>query len=286
VLASALVLGRERNLGAAAALQLQALRWTGARPTFPSFRGVASGSFNGEVEVRVATRADPLRYKAHLAFSRLASVLERKLTPRTESYPMRLAELLAALQRDPAGTALLRDEMAVLNDGTVMLLVSDAVSGREVDFAGGELHRVRAWAESLAPVPHEHRGFVGAYVDTLILDYLAANARRNSVLLAPEGDRLWLVDNGGAFVERVEPGALDAVLLQLKHVAHFSRSMVLRLRRLERGEVEGALHAGPFANWLVATRPISEMLERSRVVQSLVAARIAETGDARALSLP
>jgi hypothetical protein len=285
-LAGGTLLASGRAAHAAEPLRLDALRWTGAHPTFPVFHGAASGPFAGAVEVRVATRADPLRYKAHLAFSRLASVLDRKITPRSDAFSIRLPELLTAIDGDAAGRALLRDEMAVLNDGTVTVLVSDVVRGREVDFTGGELRLARASAEAPGPVPLDRQRLVGGYVDTLVLDYLSANVRRTTVVLAADGQALFAVENAGAFVERVDPAALDSVLFQLKHVARFSRSLIQLLARARRSEIDAALHAGPFARWLVATRPISEMLERSRVVQSLVAARAAELGPDRALGLP
>jgi hypothetical protein len=269
-----------------AAVRLSSLRWTGSHPTFPVFRALSSGAFEGAVEVRIATRADPLRYKAHLAFARLSSVLERSITPRAEAYAIPLAGVLAAVADDAAGRALLREEMAVLNDGTVTVLVSDVVRGREVELAGYELRSARAWAETVAAVPGDRLRLVGAYVDTLVLDYLAGNVRRTTVVLDGEGATLWAVENGGAFVERVDPAALDGSLQQLKHITRFSRTLAERLRRVRRSELEAALHAGGFATWLVATRPIDEMLERSRVVQSLFAARAAEAGVVRALGLP
>ena len=37
--------------------------WTGRLPHFPLFRAVASGDFRGEVEVRIATKSEPIRYR-------------------------------------------------------------------------------------------------------------------------------------------------------------------------------------------------------------------------------
>jgi hypothetical protein len=271
-------------------VRLSDLRWTGLKPTFPLCHAVASGDFAGEVEVRVATRSDPMRFRAYVAFHRLAVALGSGLVPKTAAFAVPLRELVAALRKDPMGLALLRDEMAVVNDGTVTVLVSEPVAGgREVDFfLSGEAKTWRIWAEGQKNVPRDRRGLVSGYVETLVLDYLAANAKRNLVTVDADAAAasLHLVENGGAFAERPDLGVLDAVLAQLKRVTRFPRHLVGKLRAFERPQAEAALHGGTFVEWLVASRPLTETLERRGAILSLVDARTAELGEAAVLGLP
>jgi hypothetical protein len=276
--------------GRADGARLSDIRWTGAKPTFPVCHAVASGEFAGDVEVRIATRSDPMRYRPYVAFYRLAVALGSRLVPRTQAYAVPLRDLLVALRKDPMGFAHLRDEMAVQNDGTVTVLVTEPISGgREVDFfTSGEVRTWRVWAEGRQNVPRDRRGLVAGYIETLVLDYLAANAKRGAVTVDADAAAaaIHLVDNGGAFAERPDLGVLDAVLAQLKRVTRFPKHLVDKLRAFERAEAEGALHSGPFVNWVVASRPLGEMLERRGVILSLVDARAAELGEPAVLALP
>jgi hypothetical protein len=271
-------------------VQLAELKWTGAKPTFPVCHAVATGDFTGEVEVRVATRSDPMRFRSYLAFYRLADALGSRLVPRTQVHGVPLRELLAALRKDPVGLALLRDEMAVLNDGTVTVLVSEVVAGgREVDFfTSGEVRTWRVWAEGQKNVPRDRRGLVSGYVETLVLDYLAANAKRNVITVDADAAAasLHLVDNGAAFADRPDLGVLDAVLAQLRRVTRFPKHLVTQLRAFERPRAEAVLHGGPFGAWLVASRPLADMLDRRGAILSLVDARAAELGEPAVLALP
>ena len=271
-------------------LRLKELRWNGSKPTFPLFRATTSGAFDGEVELRVATRSDPMRYRPHLAFYRLAAALGSRLVPRTESHAVALPELLAALRRDPVGLHLLREDMAVLNDGTVTVLVTEAVpGGREVDILNGqEVKTWRTWADGRQPVPRDRRALVSGYLETLVLDYLTANTSRNVVTVDADAAAasIHLLDNGGAFPARPDLGVMDVMLAELKRATRFSRRLVERLRALDRKAAEAALHGGAFPNWLVASRPLEEMLERRGAISSLVDARIAEFDEPSVLAFP
>jgi hypothetical protein len=271
----------------AGAVTLADLKWTGRAPSFPLFRGVAAGDFGGEVEVRVATKSEPVLYRKYLAFYRLAEALGSRLVPRTEVFAIRLPNLLSALRTDPAGLSLLREDLPVLNDGTVTVMVSDPVgAGREIDFAAGP--EVKAWRASAEArgTPSERAALVAVYLEALLLDYLASETRRNAAILDSDASALHLVENAGAFSEHPDPQGLDLILAQLKRVARFPRGLVQRLRAFDRARAERALHAGPFSAWLVASRPISEMMERRDAVLSLIEARVAELGEGEALGLP
>jgi hypothetical protein len=270
-----------------APIDLSDLKWTGKAPTFPVFRGIATGDFRGEVEVRVATRSEPVLYRKYLAFYRLSEALGSRLVPRTSVFSVRLARVLDALRGDPEGLSLLRDDVAILNDGTVTVMVSEEVTGaREIEGSGPEARAWRAWAEGREGVPPDRLAQVAAYVEALVLDYLAAYTRRSVALIDGVRGDLRLTENGGAFGEHPDPPGLDAILAQLKRVTRFPRGFSRRLRAFDKDRAEQALHAGSFASWLVASRPIAEMLERREAVVSLIAARIAEMGENEALAFP
>lgn len=269
-------------------IDLVDLKWTGKAPAFPLFRAVASGDFRGEVEARIATRSEPVRYRSYLGFYRLAEALGSKLVPRTAVFAVRLPTLLLWLRADPEGLSLLREDLAVVNDGTVAVMVSEAITdAREVDFsAGPEIKLWRAWAEGRASVSAERSSVVSGYVEALVLDYLAAETRRSIAMVGNDLRALHVTENGGAFSERPDPQGLDTILAELKRVTRFPRVFVQRLRTFDRDRAERALHAGPFVAWLVASRPITEMMERREQVLSLIGARIAELGEGEALGLP
>src|SRR5579859_5289031 len=245
---------------------LSDLKWTGYKPTFPLFHATASGGFTGPVEVRIATRSDPMRFRPFLAFHGLAVALGSRLVPRTEVMGVPLADLLGALRKDPVGLGLLRDELAIMNDGTVTVLVSETVQGgRELDFfTSGEVKTWRLWAEGTKAVPRDRRGLVSGYVETLVLDYLAANTKRGAIVVDADAAAaaVHLVENEAAFPPRLDAGALDAVLAQLRRVSRFPRRLIARLRAFDAPAAEAALHHGPFAEWLVPRRPLAEMLDR------------------------
>ena len=170
--------------------RLGELRWTGTHPSFPAFRGSQVGEFRGDVEVRIAMRADPNRHRAYVAFYRLAAALGSTLVPVTRVYAFRLPSLLAALAKDSAGFALLKDEMVVRNDGTVMALVTELVTGREIDVVNGPEVKVwRGWAEARAATRERALalgGFVYRDLDArLPRRQRAANAPRFSIQKGP-----------------------------------------------------------------------------------------------------
>jgi hypothetical protein len=268
-------------------IELSDLKWTGKAPSFPLFRAMASGEFRGEVEARIATKSDPVRYRKYLAFYRLSDALGSKLVPRTAVFAVRLSNLLFALRADPEGLSLLREDMAILNDGTVVVLVNEPVlAGHEIDSTGPEVKSWRAWAEGRTGVPAERRAQVSGYVEALVLDYLAAETRRMVATVDDASETLHLTENGGAFSERPDPQGLDAILTALKRVTRFPRGLLQKLRTFDKARAERALHAGPFFSWLVSSRPIAEMIERRDAVVSLIDARVAELGPGEALGLP
>jgi hypothetical protein len=275
--AAALALSRS----AAAELRIEELKWTGVRAAMPLFHATVAGDFTGELEARFAMRADPIVYKPRLAFYRVATALGSSLVPRAEVYQIRLGEVLRALSRDPHGASLLRSGVTVNNDGTVTVLISEPVpGGHDVDIvSGAEAKSWRSLAEGREPVPPDKQKLVLAYVEALVLDFVTATVGRRVVAVDSSKSTLYLTDNGGAFNERADPRALDGILAQLKRVSRFPKRLIDRLRAFDRAEADRTLRAGAFTSWLVATRPLSEMMERRRAIVSLVDARVAELGE-------
>ena len=273
---------------ALADLRIGELKWSGVKGAMPLFRAAVTGDFNGDVEARFGMRADPIVYKPRLAFYRVAAALGSNLVARSEVYQVRLAEVLHALARDPHGMSFLRNGVTVNNDGTVTVLVNEPITGgHDVDIVSGPEAAVwRSWAEGRATVPPERQKLVLAYVEALVLDFVTANVGRRLVTVDASKSSLYLRENGGAFNERADPRGLDSILAQLKRVNRFPRRLIDRLRVFDRAEADRTLRAGPFTSWLVATRPLSEMMERRRAIVSLVDARMAELGEAGLVLVP
>jgi len=269
---------------AAADLRVEELKWTGARTgarsAMPLYRATVAGDFTGEVEARFAMRVDPIVYKPRLAFYRVASALGSALVPRAEVYQIRLGEILSALSRDPHGASHLRSGVTVNNDGTVTVLISEPVAGgHDVDIvSSNEVKSWRSWGEGREPVPQERQKLVLAFVEALVLDFVTGTVGRRLVTVDSSKSTLFLTENGGAFNERADPRGLDGILAQLRRFNRFPKRLIDRLRAFDPLEADRALRAGPFTSWLVATRPLSEMMERRRAIVSLVDARIAELG--------
>ncbi|HMJ56692.1 MAG TPA: hypothetical protein VK540_31705 [Polyangiaceae bacterium] len=273
---------------AGADLRISELKWSGVRASMPLFRAVVAGDFNGDLEARFAMRVDPIVYKPRLAFYRVATALGSGLVPRSEVYQVRLAEILRALAHDPHGMSFLRSGVTVNNDGTVTVLITEpVVGGHDVDIvSGAEVAAWRRWAEGREAVPPDRQDLVLAYVEALVLDFVTATVGRRLVTVDSSKSSLYLRENSGAFNERADPRGLDSILTQLKRVNRFPKRLIDRLRAFDRAEADSTLRAGAFTSWLVATRPLSEMMERRRAIVSLVDARLAELGEAGLVLVP
>jgi len=273
---------------AGADVRISELKWTGNKGPMPLFRAAVSGDFNGDLEARIAMRSDPIVYKPRLAFYRVAAALGSPLVPRCEAYQIRLSDVLHALARDAHGMTFLRNGVTVNNDGTVTVLITESIAGgHDVDIiSGNEAATWRSWAEGREKVPADRQSLMLAYVEALVLDFVTANVGRRLVTVDASRSTLSLKENGGAFNERADQRGLDSILAQLKRVNRFPKRLIDRLREFDRAEADRTLRSGPFTTWLVATRPLSEMMERRRTIVSLVDARLADLGDSGLVLLP
>lgn len=285
-LAAALVATLAASTAFADEGRLADIRWAG--PMVPTrWMARLEGADAREVELRIATKPDPVRYKAVVAFGRLAEALGSSLVPRSSLRATPLRELLEAARSDARTYAELRRDASVQNDGTVMVAMADAVRGEDADVLGGpDVATWRRWVSGVATIPDGSGALAGGYVEMLVLDYLAGNVFRRTAVVDRAARRLHLVDNRGVFFDHPDAKGLEPWLSRLREVRKFPRAFVGRLRALDRAKADALLHAGGFSDWLVPSRTIGELMDRRDAVVSLIDARIAEQGDAEALCLP
>jgi hypothetical protein len=199
---------------------------------------------------------------------------------------MPLRELLGLLDADRAARSTLPGDLSVLNDGTVMVLITRfSARARPVSLGpSGDADLFYAWAEGRRPVPASARPLVAAFVEMLMLDYLAGNLGRRSFLIDTSQARILLTDNALAFAEIPDNGTLDRTLASLRRVTAFPRSLVAGLRAFDQARAETVLR------WTtetpVASRQVALMMDRRTAILSLVDARAALVGESTALALP
>ncbi len=252
----------------------------------------AKGSFRARdrsgrrYTVVLATRGRPLPHHRALAFFRLASFLETTIVPPTYAQPLAVRELAELLATQAEALDFVRQEASVRNDGTVMALLQREQPGRVRSL--GAIPEQDEWmrlAGSTEPLPKSQRALIQGYVELLVLDYLAGNARRRDVLIDEAERRLFAVDNATAFPGFVAPEALDGVLDKLRKVARFPRALRPRLRALRTDTAAELFASGRYGDWLLHRRQLLDLAERRATMLSLLEARVAQYGEPVALGL-
>lgn len=258
---------------------LASLRWAGEHDPQRFVAVLGEAGRSTEVDAWIATHAHARRWTADLAYARLARALGASIVPPTEVRRVRFSELLAAAASDPATLAHVKREARVLNDGAVTVRTTELPgAAREVPVHGAEVAKLAAWAEGREPLAPGDELPTAAWVTAMVLDYVSGNVMRRSIHLDVEGRRLSLVDNGGAFFEHPTPSSLAPLLDRLRKVSRFPRSLASGLAAFDRARAESIWHDGAYGDWLVASRPLAECVERARAVETLVEARVAERG--------
>ncbi|MRG94818.1 hypothetical protein [Polyangium spumosum] len=240
---------------------------------------------------------NPVVWRRSLAFERLAWALGARVVPAAVLRRIGTGELGALF----AGQKDLRDYLArhavVQNDGTVDALMFAPGRGEGAEAwrvpAGRDVtleHSLEAetwarWAASPEPLLGENSALLADYVETLVLDYLSGNVLRRGLHLDPAGSAIHLTDNRSAFPAKVEPRALDVLLARLRPVARFPRGLERALLALDRERARALFVSGPFETWLLPPRTLVDLDERRKSLLTLIAARIAERGDAAVLCL-
>ena len=252
----------------------------------------------GSATVTLATVNAPIAYRRPLAFARLASALGLHVVPTTVVRQLGAGEIAALLEAQKQIVAPLEGRLRVLNDGTVTALLAapapsglaaswDPVTARRVDARGSyEARRWERWAASPVPAPGEDARVTRDFVEMLVLDYLAANAVRRTVMLSAGRDALMLDDNREAFPVAAERSAVDQLLRRLKPIVRFPAGIREALLAFDRDRAREVLAPpGSFEDWLVSPRGLVELDERRAGLLSLIVARVAERGEAAVLSL-
>ena len=252
----------------------------------------------GSATVTLALTSAPTAYRRPLAFARLATALGMHVVPATVARHLGAGEIAALLEPQPAIAALLGGRLRVLNDGTVTALLAapapsgllaawDPAAARRVEAkASFEVRTWERWAASPDRVAGEDRRVTRDFVEMLALDYLAANAARRTLLIAPGRDALVLDDNREAFPVTAERAAVDQLLRRLRPVARFPAGLLAALTAFDGERAREALAPpGSFEDWLVSPRGLIELDERRAGLLSLIQARVAERGEAAVLSL-
>ena len=248
----------------------------------------------GSATLTPALASAPIAYRRPLAFARLATALGMHVVPATVVRHVGAGEIAALLEPQPEIAA----RLSVLNDGTVTALLAapapsallgswDAAAARRVEArASYEVRTWERWAASPDPAAGEDAQITRDFVEMLVLDYLAANAARRTLLVAPRSGALVLDDNREAFPVAAERAAVDQLLRRLKPIARFPKGIREALLAFDRERAREVLApAGSFEEWLVSPRGLIELDERRAGLLSLVLARVAERGDAAVLSL-
>ena len=249
----------------------------------------------GSATLMLSLASAPTAYRRPLAYARLAAALGMHVVPIAVERHLGAGEIAALLEPRKEIPASVGRRLRVLNDGTVTALLIapaegaswDPASAARIDArASREVRTWERWAASPDRAGDERPSLTRDFVEMLVLDYLAANALRRSLLLDRAGGALLLDDNREAFPTLTEQLAVDRLLQRLRPVARFPRGLRDALVAFDRERARGALApAGSFDAWLVSPRTLIELDERRAGLLSLVLARIAERGEDAVLSL-
>ncbi len=243
----------------------------------------------GSATLTLALTSAPIAYRRPLAFARLAAALGMHVVPATVERHLGAGEIAGLLEAQPEIAALLGGRLRVLNDGTVtaLLAASGPSAALRVDAKGSyEVRTWERWASSPDLAPGEDARITRDFVEMLVLDYLAANAARRTLLVAPGRGALRLDDNREAFPVAAERVAVDQLLRRLRPIARFPRGLREALSAFDRERAREVLAPpGSFEEWLVSPRGLVELDERRVGLLSLIVARVAERDEAAVLSL-
>jgi len=249
------------------------------------------------VTLMLALDQHPTAHRRPLAFALLARELGTHIVPATVVRRVSTGELGAVFADVADVRAYLTAHAAVQNDGTVDALMvapsrGDATRAWNViarrDIVLDEAPEARAWARwaaSSEPLADENANLLREYVEALVLDYLACNIMRRSVLLDESASELMLAESHGAFPPKISPGAEAHLLDRLRPVVRFPRRIRDALAKLDRSRAREVFMPGAFETWLVAPRTLAALDERRIALLTLIESRIAEYGERAVLSL-
>jgi hypothetical protein len=249
-------------------------------------RLVATTAHARRFDVTLARKGEPLPERAPLACYRLARALDMEVVPETRAARLGLGDLVRWLTPTPKALDHLQEVAAVSHDGTIAALLVEVASGEVVSLEEAPpLQRVAKLAASADPIAEADRSLVADYARVVVLDYLAGNVLRGTVVLDAAAGRLRLVDNQSCFRGWIGQDALDAVLDRVKLIRRFPRTLQGRLQALDAPALEKLLATPRHEERLVGPRQLADYSERRGALLSLLAARALQYGQDVALSL-
>lgn len=219
------------------------------------------------------------------------------VVPPTVLRHVSTGELGTFFANEPDVQAYLAAHAAIQNDGTIDALVTapsrgDASHAWKMsswhDIVLDEASEPKVWGralESTEPSPGENTALLREYVEALVLDYLAGNIKRRSVLLNETATELMVAENDGAFPTKIIPSAEAKLLDRIKVFVRYPRSLRDVLNKFDRTRAREVFMPGAFDTWLLSPRTLMLIDERRLSLLTLIEARIVEYGEKAVLSL-
>lgn len=239
------------------------------------------------LRVALATRRRPRSYRKPLAAYRIAAALGLHVVPPTAVTDLPIAQLATLLESQSSERRqAITERLVVRNDGTVRALLREPCVGRPLSLSAGQ--PVEGWAElaaSSAPLGGRTARSVTGYVQLVVLDFLTGNVLRRTVAYDEQSGRLCADDHDGAFPGYLGADGQELLLRRLRRIQRFPAGLDERLAQLDRAAVTGRLQPGRFTDWLVAPRPLLDLMERRTTLRTLLHARVQQHGASAVLPL-
>jgi hypothetical protein len=251
----------------------------------PRLRFKAVSETDARLRVTLAGREQPNPHRRPLAYFRLSRALDLDVVPATYQAALSFRTLREQLAEQPEALDLLRREAVISNDGTVTALLERHVAGVAAEPNDDRLARLAGIAGSSEPVAAGYAAQVRDYVTIVVLDYLAANVLRSSLMVDDRGRRVYAVDNADAFPGAVTSASLDLVLDRLKAFKRYPRGLRRSLRALDEVAARAALASNRQQDQLFGPRQLADLQDRRAALLTLLESRALQYGDHTAFSL-
>jgi len=228
------------------------------------------------VRVLFATRNAPSAWKSHVAYYRLAQALRISSVPNVTAHSISLTHVLEATKANPTLRFELAHSLAVRADGTIAAAVTSLPSSVDRSTPSASLVDLRLHctrqSEHAAKEHDVARPSRVTQAGWLVHDYLAARGARGAVRQDRQ-ENFWRFDNDGAFLDSMSAHEFQCFFDALKNVEEFPVGLDALLANVTRSVAEQLFQQGPYEQWLLSRRKVSELLIRVRAVQSLLKAR-------------
>jgi hypothetical protein len=203
------------------------------------------------------------------------------MVPPSAARSLPLSSLLSAA--DEQARAKIGEEASVRADGTVMAAVTSLPEGTRAVAAQWSVERAR-WeklSESAEPPPPDEAKTAEDFAAMVVLDYVSGNLFRQRLELGQRGE-IALLHNRGAWTEHLDPHGVEQLFSRVKRLSRVPPALRASLDRVGEDDLDAALRAGAFDDWLVQQRPMREALVRIRAASSVARSKeppgVASTG--------